>query len=68
MAASAGGHRLFRCHLARSPVNIALLPIVVLAVVAVAGVASRVHACRRAAILKLSGGRKSLVLNLFGRG
>jgi hypothetical protein len=45
----------------------ALLPVVVLAVAAVA-IASKVYARRRAAAkLKVSGGRKSLVLNVFGR-
>lgn len=43
--------------------------LVALAVLAVAGaaVASQVRARRRASSLKLSGGRKSLVTNLFGR-
>jgi hypothetical protein len=46
----------------------AVLPVVVLAVVAVAAAFSKVQARRRAAALKLSGGRKALVQNLFGRG
>jgi hypothetical protein len=47
-------------------VNIPVLPAVVLAAAAVF-VATKVHARRRAGRLKLSGGRKSLVLNLFDR-
>ncbi len=43
-----------------------LLPIVVLAGAAVA-IASKVRARRRAAKVKVSGGRKSLVMNLFDR-
>jgi hypothetical protein len=44
----------------------ALLPVVVLAGAALV-IASKVHARRRAAKLKVSGGRKALVLNLFDR-
>lgn len=44
----------------------ALLPAVVLAVGALA-VGLKVHARRRAANTRVSGGRKSLVLNLFDR-
>jgi hypothetical protein len=46
--------------------DIALVAFAVVAV-AVAGVASRARARRRAASLKVSGGRRSLVMNLFGR-
>jgi hypothetical protein len=44
----------------------ALLPAVVV-VVTVLAVGLKVHARRRAANVRLSGGRKSLVLNLFDR-
>lgn len=44
----------------------ALLPVIVVAVGALA-VGLKVHARRRAARLKVSGGRKSLVMNLFDR-
>jgi hypothetical protein len=44
----------------------AVLPVVVLAVAAVV-IARKVHARRRGARVKLSGGRKALVLNLFRR-
>jgi hypothetical protein len=47
-------------------VSVPVLPIVVLAVAAVV-VASKVRARRQAAKLRVSGGRKSLVLNLFDR-
>jgi len=47
-------------------VHVALVPIVILAVAAVA-IGAKVHARRRAAKLNISGGRKSLVMNLFGR-
>jgi hypothetical protein len=43
-----------------------LLPVVVLAVAAVV-IARKVQARRRAAKVKVSGGRKALVLNLFER-
>jgi hypothetical protein len=45
----------------------ALLPIVALAVAAAVVIGSKVQARRRAARVKVSGGRKSLVLNVFGR-
>ncbi len=44
-----------------------VVPIVVIAVAAVAIASKVVHARRRAAKLNVSGGRKSLVMNLFGR-
>jgi hypothetical protein len=44
----------------------AVLPLVVLAVAPVV-IARKVHARRRAARVKVSDGRKALVLNLFGR-
>jgi hypothetical protein len=44
-----------------------VVPIVVIAAVAAVAIASKVHARRRAARLNVSGGRKSLVMNLFGR-
>jgi hypothetical protein len=44
----------------------AVLPVVVLAVAAVV-IASKAYARRRAAKVKVSGGRKALVLNLFDR-
>jgi hypothetical protein len=44
----------------------AALPVVVLAVAAVV-LARKVHARRRAARVKVSGGRKALALNLFKR-
>jgi hypothetical protein len=43
-----------------------LLPLVALAVAAVV-IGAKVHARRRAARVKVSGGRKALVLNLFER-
>ncbi len=49
------------------PLHSALLVSVVLAVAAAVVVASRLKARRRFANLKVSGGRKSLVMNLFGR-
>ena len=48
------------------PLNVSLLAVVVLAVSAMV-IASRARARRRAANLKVSGGRKSLVMNLFRR-
>ncbi len=46
--------------------NAAVVALVVVAVVAVV-VASQARARRRASELKVSGGRKSLAMNLFGR-
>ena len=71
MAAREGGHRPFCAahHVSRSsvPLHSALLVSVLLAVAASAVVASKLKARRRCANLKVSGGRKSLVMNLFGR-
>jgi hypothetical protein len=47
-------------------VNIPVLPVVLLAVAAVV-VGAKLHARRQASKLRVSGGRKSLVLNLFDR-
>jgi hypothetical protein len=47
-------------------VNIPVLPVVLLAVAAVV-VGSKLYTRRRASKLRVSGGRKSLVLNLFDR-
>jgi hypothetical protein len=46
-------------------VNVAF--VVVVLAVAAAAIASKVHARRRAAKVKVSGGRKSLAMNLFDR-
>ncbi len=48
------------------PMDVVLVALAVLAVAAAARV-SQVRAQRRVASLKVSGGRKSLVMNLFGR-
>ena len=64
MAARPGGHRHFR-HPGAS-VDVLVVALVLLAV-AVAAVVLRARARRRTERLKMSGGRKSLVMNLFGR-
>ncbi len=48
------------------PLNLALVALVVVIIAAVA-IGSQVRARRRAEMSKVSGGRKSLVMNLFDR-
>lgn len=70
MAAREGSRCLFRATPGASvPLHYALLVSVVLAVAAAAAfsIASKVRARRRYAELKVSGGRKALAMNLFGR-
>jgi hypothetical protein len=62
-----GGRQGSRPFQIERSVNSALPVVVVLAVAATVTIAVRIRARRRYARLRVSGGRKSLVLNLFER-
>ena len=67
MAAPPGGRRLFRSFHHRGPVPLPLVLAAAAAVAVVVVMAARVRARGRDELQKISGGRKSLVSNLFKR-